>query len=96
MNVLLWAEVEYLGFSLSASFWTAEEVDLSKDMRDWECLKSQEQHFIKHVLAFFAASDGIVNENLVRWLLYRSVCVGVHNECAEEQCLFGCVSNLYL
>ena len=49
----------------SASFWTAEEVDLSKDLVDWERLKAEEQHFVKHVLAFFAASDGIVNENLV-------------------------------
>ncbi|PZC72157.1 hypothetical protein B5X24_HaOG211812 [Helicoverpa armigera] len=48
-----------------ASFWTVEEVDLSKDMSDWENLKDSERHFIKHVLAFFAASDGIVNENLV-------------------------------
>jgi ribonucleoside-diphosphate reductase subunit M2 len=48
-----------------ASFWTVEEVDLSKDMDDWEKLKEDEKHFIKHVLAFFAASDGIVNENLV-------------------------------
>lgn len=48
-----------------ASFWTVEEVDLSKDMQDWENLKDEEQHFISHVLAFFAASDGIVNENLV-------------------------------
>ncbi|XP_064386033.1 ribonucleoside-diphosphate reductase subunit M2 B-like [Halichondria panicea] len=48
-----------------ASFWTVEEVDLSKDMTDWNRLKPEEQHFIKHVLAFFAASDGIVNENLV-------------------------------
>lgn len=48
-----------------ASFWTAEEVDLSKDLVDWERLKPEEQHFVKHVLAFFAASDGIVNENLV-------------------------------
>jgi len=48
-----------------ASFWTAEEVDLSKDMKDWEGLQSDERHFISHVLAFFAASDGIVNENLV-------------------------------
>jgi ribonucleoside-diphosphate reductase beta chain len=45
-------------------FWTAEEIDLSQDLSDWERLKSNEQHFIKHVLAFFAASDGIVNENL--------------------------------
>lgn len=48
-----------------ASFWTVEEVDLSKDLADWEKLKSGEKHFISHVLAFFAASDGIVNENLV-------------------------------
>ncbi|GFR99743.1 ribonucleoside-diphosphate reductase subunit M2 [Elysia marginata] len=48
-----------------ASFWTAEEVDLSKDLDQWEKLKKEEKHFISHVLAFFAASDGIVNENLV-------------------------------
>lgn len=47
-----------------ASFWTAEEIDLSPDLKDWEKLTSDEQHFVKHVLAFFAASDGIVNENL--------------------------------
>jgi len=47
-----------------ASFWTAEEIDLAQDMRDWDGLSNDEQHFIKHVLAFFAASDGIVNENL--------------------------------
>jgi len=47
-----------------ASFWTAEEVDLSQDNKDWEKLTESEQHFIKHVLAFFAASDGIVLENL--------------------------------
>lgn len=49
-----------------ASFWTAEEIDLSKDQGDWENkLNDDERHFISHVLAFFAASDGIVNENLV-------------------------------
>ncbi|XP_066453432.1 ribonucleoside-diphosphate reductase subunit M2 [Eleutherodactylus coqui] len=48
-----------------ASFWTAEEVDLSKDLLHWESLKDEERFFISHVLAFFAASDGIVNENLV-------------------------------
>ncbi|XP_073481498.1 ribonucleoside-diphosphate reductase subunit M2 [Aquarana catesbeiana] len=48
-----------------ASFWTAEEVDLSKDHLHWESLKEEERWFISHVLAFFAASDGIVNENLV-------------------------------
>jgi len=47
-----------------ASFWTAEEVDLSQDSKDWEKLTDAEQHFVKHVLAFFAASDGIVLENL--------------------------------
>jgi ribonucleoside-diphosphate reductase beta chain len=48
-----------------ASFWTAEEIDLQQDLTDWETLSEDEKHFIKHVLAFFAASDGIVNENLV-------------------------------
>ncbi|XP_063215748.1 ribonucleoside-diphosphate reductase subunit M2 B isoform X1 [Bacillus rossius redtenbacheri] len=48
-----------------ASFWTTEEVSLSQDLTHWEQLKPDERHFIKHVLAFFAASDGIVNENLV-------------------------------
>lgn len=47
-----------------ASFWTAEEIDLSQDLKDWENLSEGEQHFVSHVLAFFAASDGIVNENL--------------------------------
>ena len=47
-----------------ASFWTAEEIDLSANAVDWERLSTTEQHFISHVLAFFAASDGIVNENL--------------------------------
>ncbi|MCG3176763.1 MAG: Ribonucleoside-diphosphate reductase subunit beta [Candidatus Omnitrophica bacterium] len=47
-----------------ASFWTAEEVDLSHDLKDWQRLNPGERHFISHVLAFFAASDGIVNENL--------------------------------
>ncbi|ROT47459.1 ribonucleoside-diphosphate reductase [Candidatus Cardinium hertigii] len=49
-----------------ASFWTVEEIDLSQDLKDWENLTSGEKHFITHVLAFFAASDGIVNENLVQ------------------------------
>lgn len=48
-----------------ACFWTAEEIDLGQDIYDWENkLNADEQHFVKHVLAFFAASDGIVNENL--------------------------------
>lgn len=48
-----------------ASFWTAEEIDLSPDQYDWaNKLSDDERHFIKHILAFFASSDGIVNENL--------------------------------
>ncbi|MFT6243500.1 MAG: ribonucleoside-diphosphate reductase beta chain [Salibacteraceae bacterium] len=48
-----------------ASFWTAEEIDLQADLIDWDTkLNDNERHFVKHVLAFFAASDGIVNENL--------------------------------
>lgn len=47
-----------------ANFWTVDELDLEKDPKDWEKLSDDERHFIKHVLAFFAASDGIVNENL--------------------------------
>ena len=47
-----------------ASFWTAEELDLSDDLNHWANLTDNERHFLTHVLAFFAASDGIVNENL--------------------------------
>merc|ERR1712137_264029 len=47
-----------------ASFWTAEEIDLADDLRHWDKLNTSEKHFISHILAFFAASDGIVNENL--------------------------------
>ncbi len=48
-----------------ASFWTAEEIDLHQDLTDWKTkLNDDERYFIKHILAFFAASDGIVNENL--------------------------------
>jgi ribonucleotide reductase beta subunit family protein with ferritin-like domain len=48
-----------------ASFWTAEEIDLAHDLGDWDKLTDNERHFVSHVLAFFAAADGIVNENLV-------------------------------
>ena len=48
-----------------ANFWTPEEIDLTKDLTDWVTLNDNEKYFIEHVLAFFAASDGIVNENLV-------------------------------
>jgi ribonucleoside-diphosphate reductase beta chain len=66
-----------------ASFWTAEEIDLSFDLSDWnEKLNDNERHFIKHVLAFFAASDGIVNENLA---------VNFMNEVQypEARCFYG-------
>jgi ribonucleoside-diphosphate reductase beta chain len=66
-----------------ASFWTAEEIDLSPDLYDWEHrLNEDEKHFIKHVLAFFAASDGIVNENLA---------VNFMNEVQypEARCFYG-------
>ena len=49
-----------------ASFWTAEEIDLHDDHKDWKKLNDKEKHFIKYVLAFFAASDGIVLENLTK------------------------------
>lgn len=49
------------------------QVDLSKDLLHWETLKTEERHFISHVLAFFAASDGIVNENLVSCPKIKSV-----------------------
>lgn len=66
-----------------ASFWTAEEVDLNPDLVDWETrLNDDERHFIKHVLAFFAASDGIVNENLVLNFM-REV------QIPEARCFYG-------
>ena len=55
-----------------AAFWTAEEVDLTNDIRDWENLTENEKYFVKNVLSFFAASDGIVNENLAE-NFYREV-----------------------
>lgn len=55
-----------------AAFWTAEEVDLTNDMREWEGLSDNEKYFIKNILSFFASSDGIVNENLAE-NFYREV-----------------------
>lgn len=66
-----------------ASFWTAEEMDLLKDMHDWnDRLNDNERHFISHVLAFFAASDGIVNENLVERF-------STEVQVAEARCFYG-------
>lgn len=65
-----------------ASFWTVEEVDLVHDQKDWDALTDNERHFLKHVLSFFAASDGIVNENL---------CLNFSNEvqAPEARCFYG-------
>ncbi|EPQ59308.1 hypothetical protein GLOTRDRAFT_125614 [Gloeophyllum trabeum ATCC 11539] len=66
-----------------ASFWTAEEMDLSKDLHDWNNrLNDNERHFISHVLAFFAASDGIVNENLLERFSGEV-------QAAEARCFYG-------
>jgi ribonucleoside-diphosphate reductase beta chain len=65
-----------------ASFWTAEEIDLGQDVKDWENLNSGEKHFISHVLAFFAASDGIVNENLAANFLHEV-------QFPEAKCFYG-------
>ncbi len=65
-----------------ASFWTAEEIDLSQDLKDWENLNDGERHFISHVLAFFAASDGIVNENLAANFLHEV-------QYSEAKCFYG-------
>ncbi|XP_058802864.1 ribonucleoside-diphosphate reductase subunit M2 B-like isoform X2 [Phymastichus coffea] len=60
-----WPDIWQMYKKAEASFWTVDEVDLSKDLDHWKKLNDNEKHFISHVLAFFAASDGIVNENLV-------------------------------
>ncbi|HMX39802.1 MAG TPA: ribonucleoside-diphosphate reductase small subunit [Saprospiraceae bacterium] len=77
-----YAEVWKMYKTAVASFWTAEEVDLTQDLNDWEKLNADERHFIKHVLAFFAASDGIVNENLVLNFM-REV------QIPEARCFYG-------
>merc|ERR1712086_96970 len=65
-----------------ASFWTAEEIDLYPDLRDWERLTDNEQHFIKHILAFFAASDGIVLENIAEQFMSEV-------QVPEARCFYG-------
>lgn len=65
-----------------ASFWTAEEIDLQQDLADWQKMNDGERHFISHVLAFFAASDGIVNENLANNFLKEV-------QYAEAKCFYG-------
>jgi ribonucleotide reductase beta subunit family protein with ferritin-like domain len=65
-----------------ASFWTAEEIDLSSDKVDWESMTDGARHFIKHVLAFFAASDGIVLENLTKRFM-------TDVQVPEARCFYG-------
>lgn len=65
-----------------ASFWTAEEIDLASDLKDWENLSANERHFVSHILAFFAASDGIVNENLAQNF-------ATEVQSAEARCFYG-------
>jgi hypothetical protein len=77
-----------------AMFWVAEEIDLAQDIKDWDMLKPEEQHFLRHVLAFFAASDGIVSENLAQRFMndvqipearsFYSFQVSKHKKCAAE------------
>jgi ribonucleoside-diphosphate reductase subunit M2 len=70
-----------------ASFWTAEEVDLSKDLHDWHNrLNDDERYFVSHVLAFFAASDGIVNENLLERF-------SAEVQVPEARCFYGYASS---
>lgn len=65
-----------------ASLWTAEELDLAQDIPHWEGLSDKERHFISHVLAFFAASDGIVLENLAARFAKEV-------QVAEARCFYG-------
>ena len=65
-----------------ASFWTAEELDLVNDHKDWALMTANERRFVTHILAFFAASDGIVNENLA--MNFSS-----EVQSAEARCFYG-------
>ncbi len=65
-----------------ASFWTAEEINLTADIADWERLSDNECHFVSHVIAFFVASNGIVNENL-------SSNFSTKVTAPEAQCFYG-------
>jgi len=65
-----------------ACFWTVDEIDLGQDTKDWLKLKNDEQHIIKHLLSFFAASDGIVLENLA-----QRFCTEI--QVPEARCFYG-------
>ncbi|MDH5649950.1 MAG: ribonucleotide-diphosphate reductase subunit beta [Gammaproteobacteria bacterium] len=76
------AEIWLLYKKAVASFWTVEEIDLASDHEDWNGLQDEERHFISHVLAFFAASDGIVNENLLSNF-------AIEVQLPEARCFYG-------
>ena len=74
-----------------ASYWVPEEVDLSKDLKDFNEMSDGEKHFLCHILAFFAASDGIVNENLAERFLQEV-------QIPEARCFYGfqiCIENIH-
>eukprot|EP01133_Synstelium_polycarpum_P014869 gene14869-17582_t len=78
-----YADVWSMYKKAEASFWTAEEIDLSSDVGEWEHkLNDNERHFITHILAFFAASDGIVNENLATRFMAEV-------QIPEARCFYG-------
>ncbi|KAI2803622.1 hypothetical protein RDWZM_001589 [Blomia tropicalis] len=77
-----YADIWQMYKKAEASFWTVEEVDLSRDLIHWKQLTKNERHFISHVLAFFAASDGIVNENLAERFI-REI------QITEARCFYG-------
>ncbi len=77
-----YADVWEMYKKAEASFWTAEEIDLQDDLKDWAKLNDNERYFISRILAFFAASDGIVNENLALNFM-REVKI------AEARCFYG-------
>lgn len=61
---IIYNDIYQLYKKAESSFWTANEIDLSKDINDWQKLNNEEQHFIKNIIGFFAGSDGIIMENL--------------------------------
>jgi len=77
-----WPDIWAMYKKAEASFWTAEEIDLQSDMSDWLRLSKDEKHFISHILAFFAASDGIVLENLAGRFM-REI------QIPEARCFYG-------
>jgi len=77
-----WPQIWSMYKKALASIWTVEELDLSKDHNDWEKLNENERYFIENILAFFAASDGIVNENLV-----ERFCNDI--QVPEAKCFYG-------